>query len=207
MTRLLIPPLRATVLVLALGLAAGCFNVDVPILREGDGPLADIVAAPGNPHYHFYLGRTAMGRGEFEEALEHFNRAVALQSNFYEAHLGAGHARMEMKQYARARRAYERARECRDTPDVQLNLARAEMFDGRPIEAQARADAILETHPRPAQVWEVLGAVAYRRGDLNRARECWTESLALDQSNDALRALLDDLNQYLISYPPDEVDN
>lgn len=189
-------------LALAGAMTSGCVSFEIPLFQKSGSTLTNIVEAPDVAHYQFYMGREAFRRADYDESLKHFRAALRLQPDFVEARIGAGHALMELGRPGAARREYERARQVTDTPEVRLFLARANLFEGRLDEAAALAESARLTHPQPARVLELLGAAAYRAGQLADAEQYWTEALDEDQSNEELQALLMDLREYLTAYPP-----
>ncbi len=58
---------------------------------------------------HSNVGIALFDQGKFEEAIEHYDRAIAIDPGFAEAHSNRGNALQRLKRFGEAEEAYRRA--------------------------------------------------------------------------------------------------
>jgi len=111
-------------------------------------------AAPDNHLVHLGLGLLLKNRGDWDGALDHFNRAVALAPDYAEAHREKGIA--ENKIY----------RNSRQQPDGEVSLRMAVQLNPQDFDALAS-----------------LGGVLKRRGEIKEALECYRKSTEVSRGH------------------------
>lgn len=106
-------------------------------------------------------GNTALRLGQYTKAIEHYNKALSLDSTFYKAYYGKGFAFGKTRQYKEAAAAYKGA--IRHNPtytDAYVNLGKiysAKM--GLPDKAISTYLAAIERDPASHKAYYELGAV------------------------------------------------
>jgi tetratricopeptide (TPR) repeat protein len=98
-----------------LALDAGLPQHAVPVLQRV------CMLAPGNALYRINLGVSYLKAGNAAEALQHFDRAVALAPEMYETHFHRGLALKELQRWEEAAASFSRAAEIQPGPPAFTN--------------------------------------------------------------------------------------
>jgi tetratricopeptide (TPR) repeat protein len=84
---------------------------ELSIERAGNLALLDVIdaRAPAEARDQLTRGRTALGHKSYEEAIGHFQRAIVIYPEFYEAHLLLGTAYVDQREWKKAETIFQRA--------------------------------------------------------------------------------------------------
>lgn len=85
---------------------------------------------PENDVLYCAWGNLLAGQQKFDDAVARYNQAIAINPDFYDAHLEKGNALAAANHYDRAITALARAVEIRETPFAAFNLGRAYLKHG-----------------------------------------------------------------------------
>lgn len=100
-------------------------------LARQAAPLAliDVIdsRAPGEAREELVKGRSALSKKSYAESVAHFEKAIFLYPDFYEAHLLLGTALMDSKEWKKAETSFQRAVELKNNSGVAL-LALGETY-------------------------------------------------------------------------------
>lgn len=157
---------------------AAAFNIRA-YLQWAEGDTADALAAveryvelkPSHPNAHDSFAELLQFAGRFDEALEHYQQAIALDENYLAGYTGVGEVNALMGNGEEARAAFMEAADRSPTPAARLNnlaiRAVLNVVSGTP------ADAVRELMDvaRQAQAADVpaLAAAAHRNAALIEA--------------------------------------
>ncbi|HEY2468664.1 MAG TPA: tetratricopeptide repeat protein [Terracidiphilus sp.] len=145
----------------------------LPLLQTAAHEQADSDVAHANLGADFYkLGRESEARREFEEAARLNPNNAATQQGLGELWLNAG----EPKRALEAFRAALKAK--RDDADLEMDCATAMVAVGQLDDAKA----MLSKLPEAAQTQELLGEIAEKQGDYQRAVVRFSRAIELDPS-------------------------
>ncbi|NVO05447.1 MAG: tetratricopeptide repeat protein [Rhodoferax sp.] len=136
----------------------------------------------------YRLGEQQMQAGRLEEAAQSFRQALALDTQFAEAHANLGYVLDQMGQHAEAEGHYRRA--LKMTPDnapLHLNLGALLALQKRHAEAEASYGAALALEPDSSAVWSNLGVLNLNLKNDERAEACLRKAMALDPANTRAR--------------------
>lgn len=133
------------------------------------------------PAAHRNAGRSLLDRQRYSEALPHLRRSLELDTKQTDLHLGLAMCLVSGGDFAGAAREYEAYLSA--TPGAPASewtnwALSLEKSGDLPKAARAYA-AALERDPGQAAVWNQLGTVLARTGDMARARECFQRALAI----------------------------
>ncbi len=104
--------------------------------------------APADPDAHRWLGEIASGEGRFEEALDHFDRALAAAPDYVRALLGRAQTLERMGRRPEAEESYRSALNADPwSPDVHLNYGVWLAIAGRREEAERHFETGLRLSP------------------------------------------------------------
>ncbi|MBI4169765.1 MAG: tetratricopeptide repeat protein [Acidobacteria bacterium] len=145
---------------------------------------AAVAAAPRSARALFSYGAACEKRGEDEEAIGAYVRAVEVFPAFSDAHYNLGGVYARRRSWDRAVGHYREA--VRQQPgNVQflVNLASALNGQGRPSEAVRLLQSALDLDPRSDRAYSVLGASRLAMGDAGAAAQAYGEALRIDPAN------------------------
>jgi tetratricopeptide (TPR) repeat protein len=101
------------------------------LTSENSGAMAliDVIdaRAPAEAREELVLGRAALGKKSYNEAVGHLQKAIAVYPEFYEAHLLLGTALMDAREWKKAEGAFQRAAELK-TGSAAATLALGEVY-------------------------------------------------------------------------------
>ena len=156
------------------------------------GALKDLMEAdkysPNDPAINYYLGIAYHGRGLRDQALERFQRAVSLKEDYSEAHNYLGAIYMDMGQWDKANKAFDKAlsNHLYGTPALALynsgwayyNLQNYDMALSRYHQAlQQDRMGVLQS-----QIEKNIGLVYVKQSNLGQAKEHFEKSVTLNPS-------------------------
>src|SRR6266513_4390938 len=134
---------------------------------------------PGCWMAHYNLGIILRDRGETDQAIDHYKRAVALRPDYAEAHYNLGRLLVEHGQLAAAIVHYERAAAINPADaEAQNNLGVTLFGIGRTDDAIAHYQNALEIRPHYAEASCNLANALIAKGDFDGAIARYTACLA-----------------------------
>lgn len=135
---------------------------------------------PGCWMAHYNLGIVLTERGEADQAIDHYKRAVALRPDYAEAHYNLGRLLVEQGQLDDAIAHYERAAAINPADaEAQNNLGVTLLGIGRADDAIAHYQKALEIRPDYAEASCNLASALIAKGDLDGAIARYTACLAV----------------------------
>jgi tetratricopeptide (TPR) repeat protein len=135
---------------------------------------------PGCWMAHYNLGIVLTERGEADQAIDHYKRAVALRPDYAEAHYNLGRLLVEQGQLDDAIDHYERAAAINPADaEAQNNLGVTLFGIGRADDAITHYQKALEIRPDYAEASCNLASALIAKGDLDGAIARYTACLAV----------------------------
>ncbi|MFH0796789.1 MAG: tetratricopeptide repeat protein, partial [Candidatus Omnitrophota bacterium] len=132
------------------------------------------------------LGVLYLNADRLEEASYHFEKAVALNTEFDQAYDNLGTAYDKSGKPEEAIKAHKKALEINpDNPKIYNNLGNAYNNLNRLDEALEMYRKALRLNPAYKAVYNNVGVVYYKKGMLNEAIKYWTKALEIDPNFDS----------------------
>ncbi|MGA8654985.1 MAG: tetratricopeptide repeat protein [Chthoniobacterales bacterium] len=129
---------------------------------------------------HNNLGDALLQKGQVNEALEQFQKALGIYHNYLEAHYNLGVALFQKGQVDEAVSQYQKALEINpDYADVHYNLGNALLQKGQLDEALAQYQKASEINPNDADVRSNLGGALLQKGQLDGALAQYQKALEI----------------------------
>ena len=133
---------------------------------------------PNSPVAHNLLGLTYAFRHKPGLAVDHFERAIALEPDHGDYYMHKGFALMQLTDYDGARDAYERAISLGVyNPKPHLDLGAISEKENDLVEARMHYERVLEKRPHFATAHFRLGLIAEKTGDAMVAMERYAKAL------------------------------
>jgi len=145
-------------------------------------PVSDVIDArvPSSAREEFERGREALARKIYSEAIVHFQKAVSLYPEFFEAQLLLGTTFMDMRDWQKAETTMVRALELKpDNPSALLALGEVYWREKRHDEAER---ALLDGLKLDEKNWHgqfTLARLYWEKGDVLKAGPCVGRTLQL----------------------------
>ena len=142
--------------------------------------------------------------GQFDDAVDSFEKALSLDPGRYDAWIGRGSALFYLDRYSDALTSFDKAIEIDPRrPDAWKNRGRTLHELGCPSEALESYEKAVEYDPRDADTLYYRGLALHELGRLADAIEAYEQILKTDQNNPdiwfRLGVALDELGQYVRS--------
>lgn len=135
---------------------------------------------PDIPLAHCLLASVHRRFARSEEASRELQQALALDPACTEAHYLLGMIALDAADYGGAEKHLQSALEIDPQwADVPLQLANAQVSQGRFREAVSTLDTYLKQHPADAEAWCQMGQAYQRLGDSDNAKRCHLTALEL----------------------------
>ena len=166
-------------------------SVPEPPTREGNEAAAikkltaalDSSVSKGKPGYaavYNKLGTNLSGRGQFDEAIAQFRKALEIKPDYAEAHYNLGMALAGHGQVDEAIEHYRKALETNpDYVEAHNNLGMVLAGRGQVDEAIAHFQKVLEIKPNSAEAHNNLGIFLASRGQLDEAIAHYQKALKI----------------------------
>jgi tetratricopeptide (TPR) repeat protein len=139
------------------------------------------------------LGAALQSEGRFDDAIEHYRRAVAIRPDYAPAHSNMGAAFRAKGDVSEAIASYERALSLRpDYPEAHYNLANAFLDHGQPDEAIEHFRRALPSMAASADVHNNLGIALATKGQSEEAIAEFREALRLEPGSSTAHRNLGD---------------
>jgi len=141
-------------------------------------------AEGGSLNEHMRLGQEAVKRGDLDNAIVHFRRAVRIAPDDPGGHIALGLALAYRGEIDEAIRHFRLAlKRDPENAEVQNSLGVALMQKGQLDEAQTHLQKAIRIDPRFAKAHNSLGVLFARRGKLDEAMDQFEETLRIDPAN------------------------
>ena len=158
---------------------------------------------PGCWMAHYNLGIALRARGENEQAIDHYRKAVALRPEYAEAHYNLGHLLVEKHEFVEAIVHYEKALAVNpDDAEAHNNLGATLSRIGRTDEAMLQYRKALSIRPDYPDASSNLAHDLFREGRIDEAINCYERALQLRPNDPALRTDLG--NAFALSGHPQD---
>jgi tetratricopeptide (TPR) repeat protein len=133
------------------------------------------------------LGNALFQKGQADEAIAHYQKALAIQPDHAKAHYNLGNALAGQSKLDEAIVEFQKALAIQpDQPEVLNNLATALLRNGQVDEAIVQFQKTLAIQPGLAGAHNNLGAALFKRGQVNEAINNFQKALAIQpDSGDA----------------------
>jgi tetratricopeptide (TPR) repeat protein len=144
----------------------------------------------------FEKGNKARQQGETDDAIRHFDKAVAIAPTFYEARNSLGLMYLAKMDFPNAEKQFSEVLKINPSDDqAYFNLGNAYLLSGHFPEAEQAVKGGLERRPDSAFGELLLGMIYSRTGDKQRAEQLLRQSLETDSTMS--KARLELVNLYL----------
>jgi len=136
---------------------------------------------------HFLLGKCYADLQDFNNAIYHFNKAIHIDTSYFEANYELARCHFELGNYPLALQKINKALE-ENTSEYDYNLVAANILFSldQADEAKAYIDKALKTKPNSAEDWVSLTEVLYQNKEVEEAVELLTEA-NITNGNEALK--------------------
>lgn len=142
------------------------------------------VLAPEDDRIAFKQGIAELMAGRATPSVDHFERAVTLNSDAAIYHLNLGIARYQAGRLSEAEPAFRRAVELRpELTTARLLLAQVLATNGALIDAESEYRAVLAKEPQNAKALRGVGFCCIRSADYPGAQIAYTEATKADPAN------------------------
>jgi Flp pilus assembly protein TadD len=176
-------------------IAAGAAGVVVAVVANVPIARTELSTAVANFNIGAKLGEDPR---RLAEAMEHYERALAIEPGYPEAHYGMGLALVRLGRPAEAVDRYRRALELRpDYADAWATLGAAMAEQRRLDPAASHLRRALELEPDHAMAHNNLGSVLAMQGDVAAAERHFARAVELDPDDASARANLDRARELL----------
>lgn len=150
----------------------------VKIFSEG------ISGDPANPSLYFYRGLSQENRGQMEEALADYQKAIELKPDFVLPYSRSAKIYARQQNHEKANEFYQKAVELGDQDITTLyNHAVVLMNLGKNAEAKVALESLLERDRDYADAYYHLGILSIGLGEMEKAKEFLQRFLQLDPEN------------------------
>lgn len=151
--------------------------------------------APDNPDALHNLGQRYQQRGEYQKAIDHYKKAIAMRPTFYNAYNNLATCYGELKMYDEAVAALEKCIALKpDDYYAMSNLAVVMIHTGKHDQALRFAEEAVRTEPAYVNGRVTYGTVLAMAGRYDEAETQFNEALRLDPGNTAARENLKKLD-------------
>ncbi len=161
-----------------IGLVAAALLITLLLLSCGDQ--AETPAADG-PEMFNARGNLFAMKGQFDQAIQDFNRAIELKPDYAEAYVNRGAAHMQKGDLARAIEDYSRAIELQeDLADAYSGRGAAHRKGGDLERAMQDLNRAIELNPDLAGAYVNRGNVYCQKGETSRGIEDFDRAIELE---------------------------
>jgi protein O-mannosyl-transferase len=130
---------------------------------------------------HNNLGAVLLKKGQLDDAIDHFNKAIEIKPDEASAYANLGNAWLEKGELGEAIYRYQKAVELKPgEAGVHYNLANALLARGEVDEAIAEYQATLAINPNNGDAHNNLGAVLLQQGKLDEAIDHYQKALEIN---------------------------
>lgn len=144
--------------------------------------LLDIIKAGPSAESYYILGSFLQEKGIFDEAVQCYQKAIAVNPNFTDAHFNLGVAYQQLGQHDKAELCYRQVIALNpDHSKAYLNLGIAFKEQGLYDEASAALKNALRIKPDYAMAYYNLGNVHLAKGQYNEAMEYYKKTISIDE--------------------------
>jgi Flp pilus assembly protein TadD len=151
----------------------------------------------------YYLGLVAFNGGDFQKAVDRFDRAVAGSPDDYYSHLYRASSLLELNRLKEARSALERLLKIADIPEVNRLLGQAELRAKRFPEAEAHFGKAVKMSPNNAGAQFGLATALRLQGETEEAREAFKKFRQLHVTEQQAQDRAYALEQKHLGHPKD----
>jgi protein O-mannosyl-transferase len=130
---------------------------------------------------HNNLGAVLLKKGELDDAIDHFNKAIEIKPDEASAFANLGNALLRKGELGAAIFQYQKAVELKPgEAGVHYNLANALLAQGEADDAIAEYQSTLAINPNYADAHNNLGAVLLQQGKLDQAIDHYQKALEIN---------------------------
>jgi tetratricopeptide (TPR) repeat protein len=179
----------ATIILVAL---IFCARVQTSYWRNSESLWTHTLACTSDNYIvHNSLGYTLLQKGNVDEAIAHFQKAVQIKPGYVEAYYNAGNALLQKGNVDEAITYYQKALQIiPDYTKACYNLGNALLQKGNVDEAIVYYQKALENHPDYAEAHNNLGNALLKQGRVNEAVTHYQKALQINpDSPDVLNNL------------------
>ncbi len=133
---------------------------------------------------HCYLGVVLFQKGQVDEAVAQYQKALEIDSNYVEAHYNLGNALFQKGQLDEAVIQFQKALEIDPNyVEAHYNLGNALFQKGQLDEAVIQFQKALEINPNDAEAHYNLGNALFQKGQLDEAVDQFQKALKIDPNS------------------------
>jgi len=145
-----------------------------------------IECAPHNPRAHRNLGVWLNRHREYERAIEHLSRAIALDPDYWVAHANLAGALRTLGRMDEALAHYQKVLALGvDRPIIHYRIAGILQRQGKLAEAFPHYEAAVAGLPNVAEIWDEYGVAKVLADDFAGAVPLFRRAIAVDPRRDA----------------------
>jgi len=162
-----------------------------PMPSPGDQPPAPLPTNLQTAEEYYTAGNTLAQQSRFNEAAEHYKKAIQLRSDFTDARINLGNALAAQGKLREA--AVEFRTVLKTAPrdvDTYINLGNVLSELGELGDAAAHYTKALEIDPNNTSACFSLGITQAKQGKLDKAAQSFARVVSIDPSNEAARDAL-----------------
>jgi len=153
--------------------------------------LATAKTSPSSPQNHNNLGDLYGRRGEFEKAVEEFQRAIELKPGYADAYHNLGNTYQQMGKVDEAIESFEKAIEA--SPNLwqsYQNLAAIYFEQENYTKAKNYLEKATNVNPKNDNLFLNLGIINLKLGEKEKAKQALEQALKIDPANQTAQQLL-----------------
>jgi Flp pilus assembly protein TadD len=140
---------------------------------------------------HNNLGALLLKKGQVDEAIIHFRKALEIKADDAETQANLGNALLQTGKLDEAVAQYYKALEVKpDYAEVHYNLGNALLHEGQVDEAIAHYEKAIQIKPNYADVYNNLGVVLFQKGEVDQAIAKYQKALEINPQDVQARANL-----------------
>jgi Flp pilus assembly protein TadD len=140
---------------------------------------------------HNNLGALLLKKGQTDEAIIHFRKALEIKADDAETQANLGNALLQTGKLDEAVAQYYKALEVKpDYAEVHYNLGNALLHEGQVDEAIAHYEKAIQIKPNYADVYNNLGVVLFQKGEVDQAIANYQKALEINPQDVQARANL-----------------
>lgn len=144
--------------------------------------VATAEVSPGSPKAWNNMGDIYAGKGDYQNAIKAFQRAIELRPNYVDAHHNVGVTYLQMKDFDNAIVWFEKALAIHPIAQTYNDLGVAYYYKGDLEKAEESFRKAIELDPNSGAPYHSLGILYYTQGMVEEARQAWRKALELDPS-------------------------
>lgn len=178
-----------------LSLTPGALDRSMQLSPEtGSTVSIDVLRIPRKALGELKKAERAQQKGRLQKAIGHFEKALKIDPDFFEAHNNLGAVYLRLSCLAEARQSLDRALSIRpDDPMALRNMAYLQLAAGQFNQAVETLSRLIRVRPSDCWAYEYRGEALYQLGRTAQAEASFAEALSLDPNSSMARYRLGEI--------------